>query len=73
MNENDTDNDDTERACWLAETGKPYESADRERLALTEEKAQEIVDEWRSELNGQDDRWFGVTRMYATVWETEDP
>ena len=56
--------DDNNRRCWLAETGEHYKSADRERLELSEERAEALLDEWRDEL-GEEGRWFGVSKMEA--------
>ena len=73
MTQNDNDTDATDRECWLAQTGISYKEADRERLTLTEDEAEEVVDEWRTELGNKEDRWFAVSRMYAVVAATDQP
>lgn len=67
----DPSDTDPERRCWLVQTGETNKQADRERLKLTEEAADQLLDKWRGEL-GTDDRWFSVTRMHAVVAESED-
>ncbi len=60
-------NDET-RECWLAQSGETHEGADREGLALTEDAAEGVLDEWREQL-GSEGRWYSTVRMRAMVVE----
>ncbi len=52
----------------VSTAGETHEGADREGLALTEDAAEGVLDEWREQL-GSEGRWYSTVRMRAMVVE----